>query len=380
MAKCEGHNGAKAGLNAVAKVLCGQADELKQRAKLRALAGTAAVGEAAETAKDSTTPPKHAAANPAKPPKKTALREVADREQHQGHGQSEVRFAEEVAAAATAGAAAAAQAQVDTVAAGGIITDGLGLLSPFARGAAAGSPPLSLASPAETKRVQKRNRDKKKLEPEPQPEWARAEQLGMQLPIKHTDQAAAAAKPCSRGGTRTIQKSAFPTFEDDGSKGAQEGMHYSGQKYHDLIGLARGFKAECVLPQDKTGVVPMPGVQTIELPAAYTRPVWRQPKSFIKAQASSKQSLRQTTGVPANSTDTVGNVGAGSRRQVAALELLQAGGWAVDYECDSVDEAWLLSPQGGNGRLVLRGANLDFVTRSRAHLVLLIKCCTSTGV
>ena len=38
-------------------------------------------------------------------------------------------------------------------------------------------------------------------------------------------------------------------------------------------------------------------------------------------------------------------------RQTGTLERLRgAAGWVVDYECDSVDEAWLLSPEGGSGR------------------------------
>lgn len=378
VAKCEGHNGAKAGLNAVSKVLCGQADAPKQHK----MAGTAANAEAAATAKYSTTPSKTAAANPAKPPKKNALKAKAERKQQQPQGHSEVRFAEEVAAAAEAGAAAAARAQVDTVAAGGIITDGLGLLSPFARGAAASSPPLSLASPAERKRVRERNRGKKTLQPEPQPEWARAEQLGVQLPIKHTDHASVAAKLRSQGRTSPIKHSDVPTLEEDEHKAGQESSHYSGQKYHDLIGVLRGFKAERVLLQDKTGVVPMPGVQTIELRAAYASPVWRQPKSFIKAQTLLKQSAEQTSsssGVPTNSSGALHKEEVGSRRQVTALEKLQASGWVIDYECDSVDEAWLLSPEGGRGRLVSHCADPECGTCSRAHIVVLTNACPLTG-
>ena len=298
-------------------------------------------------------------------------------------GHSEVRFAEEVAAAAAAGAAAAAQAQVDTVAAGGIITDGLGLLSPFARGAAAGSPPLSLASPAERKRVQEKSRGKKKLVPEPPAEWARAEQLSVQLSIKHADQVGGAAEPRSSGRTRTIQKPTVATFDENESKGVQGSMDCSVQKYRDLVGETRGFKAERVLPQGNTGLVPMPGVQTVELPAVYDSSVWRQPESFIKAKQSTKPSGGRTigsSGAPPNSSDADSKQGArGPRRQVTALENIQASGWAVDYECDSVDEAWLLSPEGGRGRLVFRCADPQCALCSRAHLCLLINNCTPTG-
>eukprot|EP01043_Picozoa_sp_COSAG02_P069947 COSAG02_NODE_12201_length_1581_cov_1.284076_1_plen_102_part_10 len=101
MTKCEGHNGAKAGLYAVAKVLCGQVDAAKQHcSKQHDLVGSAATAEATAAVKCSTTPAKTAAASLAKPPKKSALKEKAEREQQQVQGHSEVIFAEEVAAAA----------------------------------------------------------------------------------------------------------------------------------------------------------------------------------------------------------------------------------------------------------------------------------------
>ena len=51
-------------------------------------------------------------------------------------------------------------------------------------------------------------------------------------------------------------------------------------------------------------------------------------------------------------------------------QLHECSGWVVDYECDSVDEAWRLSPEGGSGRSVSIGELeelIDLFERSHAH-------------
>lgn len=278
--------------------------------------------------------------------------------------QADYRFAEELAAAACAGAAAAEQAQFDAIAAGGVITDGLGLLSPFAREAAvetsaAGSVPLSLASPAEKNKNARSSYSgsaKKKLVCEPHPEWARAEQLGVQLPIKHADQSEGVAEQ-RKGGARANQAPAVSAAQMTESRDAGTSAHCHGQRYRDLIGLARGLAAERVLPRGGTEEVPMPGVQTIELPAAHVNTAWRQPEALITADGTCKRPGKLETGggggAKAEHTGAGRNKCIDSGRQVGALkQLREAAGWTVDYECDSVDEVWLLSPEGGSGRSV----------------------------
>ena len=154
----EGHNGAKAALNAVGKVLGGESESKKESrssssssSKQQSQVSDTTINDGvkgAGSSKSSTasSKDKESNTNKNKKQKKTAEKEQAQTpkekaEQAQRLAQvaKEARFADDVAAAAAVGAAAAAQAQLETVAAGGVVTDGLGLLSPFARDSGASS-------------------------------------------------------------------------------------------------------------------------------------------------------------------------------------------------------------------------------------------------
>jgi hypothetical protein len=213
----------------------------------------------------------------------------------------------------------------------------------------------------------KKEKKKSKLSPPAPPEWAKADQLSVKLGVKHPDKTtndesesdaaektigratrgrstAAAAEGQGQGrkrgkgrredsespppASKRLKRGQQPHSEEEAEEAedaAEKTIGGSGgENYRDLIGLARGFKAERVQKEGETGVVPMPGVQTIKLSdVQLAKSAWRHPKPYIKAPPPQKEPLLG-----------VGGVCASGSGHVAALR--EGDGSVIDYECDSV--------------------------------------------
>jgi hypothetical protein len=213
----------------------------------------------------------------------------------------------------------------------------------------------------------KKEKKKSKLSPPAPPEWAKADQLSVKLGVKHPDKTtndesesdaaektigratrgrstAAAAEGQGQGrkrgkgrredsespppASKRLKRGQQPHSEEEAEEAedaAEKTIGGSGgENYRDLIGLARGFKAERVQKEGETGVVPMPGVQTIKLSdVQLAKSAWRHPKPYIKAPPPQKEPLLG-----------VGGVSASGSGHVAALR--EGDGSVIDYECDSV--------------------------------------------
>ena len=254
---------------------------------------------------------------------KAAVLKQQQQEQAEAAVAAETEFAEAVAQAAEAGAQAANAEQEAVMSSGAGYSDGLGLLSPFASEQEGGG----LLSTREDKKKQK---EKKK--DEPPPEWAQPNQLAVKLDVLDSS----SSQNRSSGRSRSSDAAAA-SADGDGAEG----------KYVDHIGKEKNAPPERVFTADG-GDVPMPGVETLKLKPL---PSWRLPKSYIKAPE-----------VKTGYQDEA-QIAAQSPRGTEEAHV-------VDYECDSTDEAWLKSKEGGSGKTVTIGELeelIDLFERSHAR-------------